>query len=223
MLKRPIAITALLLVLTGLSACGGGEDSPESASDPSTAAGSTTTCDYPDDAAAAKDATKPSSEAPDEGEVEVTIATSIGDLKATLDQASAPCTVHSFLSLAEQGYFDGTTCHRLTMPGSGISVLQCGDPSGTGSGGPGYSFADELSGKETYSSGTLAMANAGADTNGSQFFMVYGDSPLPPSYTVFGTIDAASTKLIADAAAQGTTDGGIDGAPKVPVDITSVS
>ncbi len=223
MLKRPLSLAALLLTVTSLAACGGNDDSPASATDPSVAAGATTTCTYPDALPAAKQADKPSQDAPSEGKVTLTIATSIGDLKATLNQQATPCTVHSFLSLADQGYFDGTTCHRLTTAASGISVLQCGDPSGSGSGGPGYSFADELSGDETYAAGTLAMANAGPDTNGSQFFMVYGDSPLPAAYTVFGTIDAASTQLIADAAAQGTTDGGSDGAPKVPVDIDSIS
>ena len=223
MLKRPQALAALLLTLTALAACGGNDDSPSAATDPSKAAGASTKCSYADGAPAAKKADKPSADAPAEGKVTVTMSTSIGDLKATLNQEATPCTVHSFLSLADQGYFDGTTCHRLTTADSGISVLQCGDPSRTGSGGPGYSFADELSGKETYAAGTLAMANAGPDTNGSQFFMVYGDSPLPPAYTVFGTIDAASTQLIADAAAEGTTDGGPDGAPKVPVDIESIS
>ncbi|CUR60086.1 Peptidyl-prolyl cis-trans isomerase, cyclophilin type [metagenome] len=223
MLTRPLALAALLLTVTTLAACGGNDDSPSSATDPSTAAGPTTECSYPAAAPAAKEASAPPKNAPSDGEVTVTIATSIGDLKATLDQEKTPCTVNSFLSLADQGYFDGTTCHRLTTADSGISVLQCGDPSGTGSGGPGYSFADELSGKETYSAGTLAMANAGPDTNGSQFFMVYGDSPLPAAYTVFGTIDAASTQLIADAAGEGTTNGTPDGPPTVPVDIDSIS
>src|SRR5699024_11558444 len=93
----------------------------------------------------------------------------------------------------------------------GIFVLQCGDPTGTGSGGPGYSFADELDGSETYPAGTLAMANAGPDTNGSQFFVVYDDSPLPADYTVFGSLDKESTKTVADIAAEGTDSGAGDG------------
>ena len=155
------------------------------------------------------------------GEVATTISTSIGDLAVTLDADATPCTVNSFLSLAKQGYFDGTTCHRLTT--AGIFVLQCGDPTATGTGGPGYSFPDELSGKETYEAGTLAMANAGPDTNGSQFFIVYADTQLPPAYTVFGHLDEASTKTVADAAKAGTADGGPDGAPKTPVDIKTVT
>jgi len=227
MLKRTLVLPALLVALTSLAACSGGDDSPDSASDPASQPASsptkTVSCDYPDAGPAAKEVEKPSADAPVEGQVDVTIKTSIGDLHAALDTEATPCTVNSFRSLASQGYFDGTTCHRLTMPTSGISVLQCGDPSGTGGGGPGYSFKDELTGSETYDAGTLAMANAGADTNGSQFFIVYGDSQLQPDYTVFGTVDAASLKLIADAASKGTTSGEVDGAPKVPVDITSVS
>jgi peptidyl-prolyl cis-trans isomerase B (cyclophilin B) len=179
-------------------------------------------CSYPADS---RPASKPV-EAPDAdptvtGEVAATIATSAGDLAVTLDADAAPCTVNSFLSLATQSYFDGTTCHRLTT--QGIFVLQCGDPTGTGTGGPGYSFADELSGSETYPAGTLAMANAGPDTNGSQFFVVYADTQLPPSYTVFGHLDEASTQIVAGIAAEGTANGAPDGSPKTPVEITSVT
>src|SRR5699024_8063385 len=116
------------------------------------------TCSYPTGSQpAAKDVEVPPQTPQATGEVE---ADTRGD--------GAPCTVNSFLSLAGQEYFDDTDCHRLTT--EGIFVLQCGDPTGTGSGGPGYSFADELDGSETYPAGTLAMANAGPDTNGSQFF-----------------------------------------------------
>ena len=151
---------------------------------------------------------------------EVTIATNRGDIKVSLDADKAPCTVNTFLSLAKQGFFDATPCPRLVT--QGLYILQCGDPSGDGQGGPGYEFADELmpndprlqpctgqmdpqSGKEvcTYTSGTVAMANAGADTNGSQFFLVYQDSPLPASYTVFGRMSAAGVKVVQSVAAQG--------------------
>ena len=88
---------------------------------------------------------------------------------------------------------------------------------------PGYSFEDELSGEETYGPGTLAMANAGPDTNGSQFFIVYGESPLPPSYTVFGQIDEASLDVVKAIADKGTDGGGPDGAPKDKVEIESVT
>ena len=92
--------------------------------------------------------------------------------------------MESFLSLAQQKYFDKTPCHRLTSS-STLHVLQCGDPTGSGSGGPGYSFVDELTGKEKYTRGVVAMANGGANTNGSQFFIVYRTqrrcSPRTPS------------------------------------------
>lgn len=154
--------------------------------------------------------------------VSAVLATSAGDLNLVLQAATTPCTVNSFLSLAEQGYFDETQCHRLTT--DGIWVLQCGDPTATGTGGPGYAFADELSGSERYAAGTLAMANAGPGTNGSQFFLVYKDSlGLPPDYTVFGKFDAASIRVLQEVASKGTSTGGTDGPPAEPVEIQSVT
>ncbi|HET6743025.1 MAG TPA: peptidylprolyl isomerase [Kribbella sp.] len=159
------------------------------------------------------------------GTSKVTMNTSIGDLQLTLDSALAPCTVKNFLSLVGQKYFDNTKCHRLTV-GEGLQVLQCGDPSGTGSGGPGYSFADEVYPTLKYGRGMLAMANSGANTNGSQFFIVYGDaSGLTPQYTAFGTIDEPSVKLIDKVAEAGVTpeNGPQDGAPITPVEIKSAT
>ncbi|TCC35012.1 peptidylprolyl isomerase [Kribbella sindirgiensis] len=159
------------------------------------------------------------------GTSKVSLNTSIGDLQLTLDSALAPCTVKNFLSLVGQKYFDNTKCHRLTV-GEGLQVLQCGDPSGTGSGGPGYSFADEVYPTLKYGRGILAMANSGANTNGSQFFIVYGDaSGLTPQYTAFGTIDEPSVKLIDKVAEAGVTpqNGPQDGTPIIPVDIKSAT
>jgi peptidyl-prolyl cis-trans isomerase B (cyclophilin B) len=150
----------------------------------------------------------------------LTITTNRGAIKATLNDTGTPCTANSFTSLAKQGYFDDTKCHRLTT--QDIFVLQCGDPTGTGTGGPGYSFDDELTGQETYPAGTLAMANAGPNTNGSQFFLVYADTSLPPSYTVFGKIDAAGLQVVSQIARAGTANGSPDGAPKDDVVISSV-
>ena len=169
----------------------------------------------------AKKVDPPPAEPADTGKVDVTLDTSVGEINATLDAGKTPCTVNSFTSLAKQGYFDDTTCHRLTT--QGIYVLQCGDPTATGMGGPGYQYDDELSGSETYRAGTLAMANAGPGTNGSQFFIVFDDSQLPPSYTVFGTVDAAGIKTVQKVAAKGTETGGPDGPPKQPVEIAGVT
>lgn len=144
-------------------------------------------------------------------------------LGLTLDRERTPCTTNSFVSLARQGFFDGTACHRLAD--SGIFVLQCGDPTGTGTGGPGYQFADELTGEESYPAGTLAMANAGPGTNGSQFFIVFDDTQLSPDYTVFGRVDDAGLAAVLAIAAGGQDGAWGDGTgkPKLPAVITSAS
>ncbi|MFI5686193.1 peptidylprolyl isomerase [Streptomyces sp. NPDC051636] len=149
------------------------------------------------------------------------LATTCGDIGVGLKTSAAPHTVNSFNFLAAQGYFDHTKCHRLTT--NGIYVLQCGDPTGTGSGGPGYTIPDEnlkdksLKGN-VYPAGTVAMANTGQQhTGGSQFFLVYQDSQLPPSYTPFGTVDAAGLKVLKKIAAAGESTGQGDGAPNATV------
>jgi len=221
MLKRPLTALAAVVALVALAGCSN-DDSSSTAKDTSPARAATgPACTYKAGGQAAKKVDLPPDHAAVSGQEAVTIATNAGDIKATLDADATPCTVNSFVSLADQHYFDSTTCHRLTT--QGIYVLQCGDPTGSGAGGPGYSFDDELSGKETYGPGTLAMANAGPNTNGSQFFIVYGDSPLPPSYTVFGKIDDAGLKVVKAIADKGTADGGPDGAPKDKVEIQSVT
>jgi peptidyl-prolyl cis-trans isomerase B (cyclophilin B) len=184
----------------------------------STAAARGGSCTYtPTGDAARKVQLPPSRPAPARS---LKITTNRGVITATLNDKATPCTANSFTSLAKQGYFDNTKCHRLTT--QGIFVLQCGDPTGTGSGGPGYSFADELTGQETYPAGTLAMANAGPNTNGSQFFLVYAATSLPPSYTVFGKIDPAGRQVVVNVAKAGTDNGSADGAPKMAVVIKSV-
>ncbi|WP_323791421.1 peptidylprolyl isomerase [Nocardioides sp.] len=177
------------------------------------------TCTYNADGSGSADV--PPSEPSETESVDVSIKTTVGAIPITLDASTAPCTVNSFLSLADQEYFSDTTCHRLTT--TGIFVLQCGDPTATGAGGPGYSFADELEGTESYDKGTLAMANAGPNTNGSQFFMVYDDSPLPASYTVFGSISPAGLKVLSKVAKAGVKGGGGDGTPKTTVRISAVN
>ena len=225
MRSRLLALSASVLLVSLLAGCGGSDDEPSAASTSSAAAPESSEaapdaaasgeCTYTETGDASKDAELPPAEpvALDA----VTITTNFGDIKATLTPETAPCTVNSFASLAKQGYFDGTKCHRLVVG----FVLQCGDPSATGSGGPGYSFADELDGSETYEPGVLAMANAGPDTNGSQFFIVLADAQLPPDYTVFGTVDAAGLEVAQKIEADGV---GADGtAPAKDVILESVS
>jgi peptidyl-prolyl cis-trans isomerase B (cyclophilin B) len=230
--RRQVAVitsaAVVVLVLVGVvlaGTLGGGTDETRDAAAGAQAAapGAPEGCDYLPGGPAAKPVeTPPTDDVATEGTVPVTIATSAGAVPVTLDRAAAPCTVNSFVSLAQQGYFDATPCHRLTGGGS-LSVLQCGDPTGTGSGGPGYSFADETNPGMTYPRGTLAMANAGPDTNGSQFFMVYADSQLPPDYTVFGSIGEEGLAVLDGIAAAGAEGGATDGAPAQPVTIETAT
>lgn len=162
---------------------------------------------------------------PDRGKVRIVLKTNQGDIPMVLDRSMAPCTVQSFQHLTKLRYFDDTICHRLTTYPT-LSVLQCGDPLGTGWGDPGYSYRDELPDwlapwpddptgeRKIYPRGTLAMANGGPDTNGSQFFLVYKDSRLRPHYNVFGWITPEGMAVLDKIAA-----GGVDPAdPGAPLD-----
>ncbi|OBE98006.1 peptidylprolyl isomerase [Mycolicibacterium elephantis] len=192
-------------------------------------------CQYPATGEPAKEVNPPrSGKVPTEpAQVSASMSTNRGNIGLMLDNGKAPCTVNSFASLAQQGYFNDTPCHRLTTSES-LSVLQCGDPTGQGTGGPGYQFANEYPTNQyqpddpklmqpvTYPRGTLAMANAGANTNGSQFFLVYQDSQLPPNYTVFGTIDETGLATLDKIAEAGVAGGGEDGPPAQDVQVTSI-
>ena len=139
------------------------------------------------------------------------VKTNMGTYSAVLDAAKAPGTVNNFVSLARNKYFDGTKCHRA-IPGF---MIQCGDPTATGSGGPGYKIADELPASGEYKIGSLAMANSGPNTNGSQFFVISGNQgvSLPPNYTLFGqVIDGLDTTVVALDAA-GNDDPSSNGVP----------
>jgi len=121
----------------------------------------------------------------------VKIKTNKGDIALELFSADAPNTVANFIALAKKGFYDGVIFHRVI---SGF-MIQGGDPTGTGAGGPGYQFADELNSETPsyqngYTRGTVAMANAGPNTNGSQFFIMHKDTPLPHAYTIFGKVTA---------------------------------
>jgi peptidyl-prolyl cis-trans isomerase B (cyclophilin B) len=147
----------------------------------------------------------------------VHLTTNLGLIDIQLNSAAAPCAANNFRSLVHFKYFNNTPCHRLTT--QGIFVLQCGDPKGTGTGGPGYTFADENLKGATYPKGTVAMANSGPGTNGSQFFLVYKDTQLDPNYTPFGTI-TKGLDILNKVAAAGSVPPG-DGKPKLDVKILS--
>ena len=149
-------------------------------------------------------------------------------LSISLDGAHAPQAASNFIALAKSGFYNNVVCHRLTT--KGIYVLQCGDPKGDGTGGPGYAFGPNNENvptkvnpaspsSVTYATGVLAMANSGATASqGSQFFIVYEDSPLAPSYSVFGKVTAGIDK-IQSLAAQGTTGSTGDGKPNLAVQL----
>jgi len=155
------------------------------------------------------------------------MSTGQGDLQLNLDRAKAPCAAASFTYLASKKFFDNTICHReVNQPTFG--VLQCGDPTGTGAGGPSYKFAEEVTAKTTYPRGTIAMANSGQPgSTGSQFFLCFTNTQLSPDYTAVGTVDAAGLAVL-DKIAKAGNNGSFEpspggGAPKVPVKISSIS
>jgi peptidyl-prolyl cis-trans isomerase B (cyclophilin B) len=212
---------------------------------PGKSAGGQAQCDFqatPDQPApAGKSVGTPPKQAPSAGPATVALHTSAGDIALKLDRSAAPCTVASFEYLAQQKFFDNTPCHRLTTYPT-LKVLQCGDPTGSGTGGPGYTIPDELPKNlkpasdgqaDVYPAGSVAMANTGQPhTGGSQFFLVYGDSDLPPSYTLFGTVDSAGMAVLSKIAAGGVIAGTdpstgapstTDGKPATPVTITTAT
>ncbi|WP_326836275.1 peptidylprolyl isomerase [Amycolatopsis rhabdoformis] len=194
-----------------------------------------TTCSYPADTQSAPPPKK--TDAPDgknvssQGTVDITMKSTAGDIPITLDRALAPCTVQAFVSLAKQGFFTDTICHRLGV--TQLQMLQCGDPNAKGdvntdgTGGPGFTIPDEFIDTAKYGRGILAMANTGQpNSGGSQFFMVYGTAELPPNYTVFGSISDAGLKVLDQIAKTGIGTVGQDGdtgEPKNPVKFTAVT
>lgn len=194
-----------------------------------------TTCSYPADAQSPTGAKKPTvpdgKNVPSTGKVTLTFKSTAGDIPVTLDRALAPCTVQSMVSLAQQGFYTDTICHRLGV--TDLQMLQCGDPNAKGNvetdgqGGPGYTVPDEYFTGEKYGRGILAMANTNQpNTGGSQFFMVYGTADLPATYTIFGSISDEGLKVLDQIAKTGIGAVGQDGAtgePKNPVKFTAVT
>lgn len=230
MSRLPVFSTALLAASLALVGCAQGEKTADSAG-----GGQAGTCSYPSAGRPAKPVDPPSGgSVASAGKTAITLTLDGAPVVLTLDRGQAACAVNSLESLAKQGWYTKTQCHRLTD--QRIFVLQCGDPTGTGSGGPGYTFADELGGAAnfaktgqqyqgrdmvTYPKGTVAMANSGPNTNGSQIFLVWQDSPLLPDYTVLGTMDEASVENVAKVAAEGVAaDGTKPNAPGLISDVT---
>ena len=199
---------------------------------PTTNADGTISCNYlPDDSGNPnlKDVgTPPNPEStPTQGTSTLLMSTNQGDLTLTLDKSKAPCAAASMTYLAQQNFFDGSSCHReVNQPTFG--VLQCGDPTGTGSGGPSYKFAQEIPAGTTYPRGTIAMANTGQpNSTGSQFFLCFTDTQLSPDYTPVGTVDDAGLAVLDKVAAAGN-DGSFEaqaggGAPNLPVTINTMT
>lgn len=241
-MRGSLRSVVLLLILTStlLGACGripagvgttasptprGSSATPAAAPSTSGSSGSldaeAATCEYVATGEASKPVDPPPSSAvPAHGTITYVMKLDSGDVKLTLNRSKAPCTVNSFVSLADQGFFDKTSCHGLSD--TGTYVLQCGDPTGTGKGGPGYQFANETDGTESYLRGVVAMANAGRDTNGSQFFLFWADSTgldAKHQYTIFGEMDPDSADVVASIGGQGRDE---DDRPIASADIISV-
>jgi len=232
-----VVVVGAALLITGVFQ----SDDPEASADPTpsssaaaaaTNADGTVSCTYtPDESGnpSLKDVgTPPTPEAtPTQGTSTLLMSTTQGDLTLTLDRAAAPCAAASFTYLAQQQFFDGSPCHReVNQPTFG--VLQCGDPTGSGSGGPTYKYAEEVTPETTYPRGTIAMAKSSAPAStGSQFFLCFVDTELPPEYTAVGTVDEAGLAVLDTIAAAGN-DGSFEaqaggGAPNLPVTITTMT
>jgi peptidyl-prolyl cis-trans isomerase B (cyclophilin B) len=232
------AVIALAIVLNGSGStpAAAGGNSTAVSTPPSTTAPSTATSSSPpsgmDCTPAPAMPTKPLSfkQAPSpslaqKSSWDAAITTNCGVIDVRLNGAVAPQTVSSFLFLAKKGYFDDSPCHRLTT--SGLYVLQCGDPTGTGGGTPGYGFGIENAPKDgDFPTGTVAMARANSpNSNGSQFFIVYKDTKLPTTgggYSIFAKV-TKGLDIVKALARAGVTGGATDGAPVQPISILSVA
>jgi peptidyl-prolyl cis-trans isomerase B (cyclophilin B) len=205
-----------------VSATSSATPSASASASASTQAEPATSCSYLPNGTAARDVGRPPAKPDGKASYQATIHTNRGDVVIDLLNSKATCTVNSFVYLAAKKYFDNTHCHRLTTIDP--YVLQCGDPTGTGSGGPGYKFANENLAGAKYTQGTVAMANSGPNTNGSQFFIVYKNSTLAPNYTPFGEVvkGLGIVQNVAKAGSDNANAAG-DGHPKEKVVIESVT
>jgi len=226
---RIAAILTVVLVVLGVVAVLGlvyADDDPEPEAPTTTAAG----CELPPASlGTAAELSLPKASTAAGKTYVATVTTNCGDIELTLDGDKAPQAVASFVELSKQNYYLNSPCHRLVTGGS-LQVLQCGDPTGTGQGTPGYGYAVENAPEDgKYPRGTLAMARTSdpKEGNGGQFFIVYGDSTLPDpdGYTVFGTV-TSGLDIVDKIAAAGVAPGGSspdDGFPAAPISILRVA
>jgi len=221
-----VTLGAVLLAGCSFSSNAASEGDGEQVAQTAQAASGDVRCEpappLPSDVPTFRSTQAPTATAPDRQVV--TIRTNCGPITVTLNGADAPQTVASFLLLSDGDYWADSPCHRLVE--GGIHVLQCGDPTGTGRGGPGYTFGIENAPPDgSYPRGTLAMARSqDPDSNGGQFFMVYQDTKLPVEgggYTIFGTV-TDGMDIVDHIADQGVDGGGTEGPPAQPISIVGV-
>jgi peptidyl-prolyl cis-trans isomerase B (cyclophilin B) len=234
-----VAVAVVIVVIGGLAALtfdGGGKPATPAAAVAAPATAPSGPCTFratPDELASRPVSAPTNPNPPRQGTVTVSVTTNQGVLPITLNRAMAPCTVENFLNLTKAGFYNNTPCHRL-VTGDSLKALQCGDPTGTGTGGPGYTIPDEPptglqpgpDGASIYPTGTVAMAKTSApNSGGSQFFLVYANSELPPDYTIFGTIASSGVQVLQKIASAGGNDssGPGDGKPNLPTSIQSVT
>ena len=219
-----LALAGCATTVQGTASPGGSGGATTGGASPSASTGAVS-CEWaPDRSGPVVDADPPPAAVPATGTAELHMSTGQGELVLTLDRSGAPCAAQALVSLAQQGFFDGSPCHRET-DSDGLQVLQCGDPTGSGAGGPPWNYPTQVDGSEAYQRGTVAMANSGQGLDGSQFFLVWGDAQLPPDYTVVGTVDQGGLAVLDTIAAAGNdgSNGPGDGAPTDPVIISSMT
>lgn len=219
-MKKILALTSAVILSLALSSCTSKSD--ESASDIAATPSVIEICEPTTAVGHEPLAVEPPTEARSNLPKTFTFITNCGDIEITTVGSKAPFTLTSLATLAEAGFYDDSLCHRLTT--QGLYVLQCGDPTATGSGGPTYSVADENLPQQienNYPAGTVAMANSGPNTNGSQFFLVFDDTTLGANYTIWGEI-TQGLDIVKAIAAAGVVGGAGDGTPLQSVQINKV-
>jgi peptidyl-prolyl cis-trans isomerase B (cyclophilin B) len=223
-LVAALVLTMLIGLVSGLSGQDDSAAAPETSPEATIGSSGDVQCDYVDNApdpSTVTDVGRPPPDPGDLGQLTATLTLNGAPVVISLDGTAAACTASSWEFLAAADYFDDTVCHRLTTSDT-LGVLQCGDPSGTGRGGPGYRFAEENLEGATYSAGTVAMANTGQQAStGSQFFLVHSDSVLPPEYTVVGEV-VDGLDVVVEIAQAGTVEGGTDGTPSAGADVSDL-